>query len=87
MRQTQIIFEETLKKLIEKEPLVKDYWGYCFEYLVESDNSVLCTIRDAFGNDIAIKSRYVIGCDGAGSRVRQSTGILSPRRSLSVQAI
>jgi 2-polyprenyl-6-methoxyphenol hydroxylase-like FAD-dependent oxidoreductase len=82
MRQTQIIFEAILKPLVQKEPLIRDYWGYPFESLVENDDSVLSTIREPSGNSIAIKSRYVIGCDGAGSKVRSSAGLLSPRRSL-----
>lgn len=85
MRQTQIIFEATLKQLIRKEPLIKGFWGYSFESLIESDDSVLSTTLDPSGNYIAIKSRYVIGCDGAGSKVRSNAGILSPRHSLLVQ--
>lgn len=82
MRQTQTIFEAILKPLVQKEPLIQDYWGYPFESLIESDDSVLSTVRDPSGNSIGIKSRYVLGCDGAGSKVRSSAGILSPRRSL-----
>jgi FAD-dependent monooxygenase len=82
MRQTQIIFEATLKQLVHEHSLVQDYWGYSFESLVENDDSVLSTICDPSGNRIVIKSRYVIGCDGAGSKVRSSAGLLSPRRLL-----
>jgi FAD-dependent monooxygenase len=85
MRQTQIIFEATLKQLVHVHSLVQDYWGYSFESLVENDendDSVLSTICDPSGNRIVIKSRYVIGCNGAGSKVRSSAGLLSPRRLL-----
>jgi FAD-dependent monooxygenase len=69
MRQTQIIFEATLKQLVHVHSLVQDYWGYSFESLVENDendDSVLSTICDPSGNRIVIKSRYVsrqISCD------------------------
>lgn len=82
MRQTQTIYEAVLKSLVVKEPLIHSYWGYPFESLVENDDSVLSTIRDPSGNRIFIKSRYVIGCDGAGSKVRESAGLVAPRRSL-----
>jgi 2-polyprenyl-6-methoxyphenol hydroxylase-like FAD-dependent oxidoreductase len=82
MRQSQVVYEATLKTLVEKEPLVHAYWGYSFDSLTESDDSVLSTVVDPQGNKIAIKSKYVIGCDGAGSQVRSSVGLQSPRRSL-----
>jgi 2-polyprenyl-6-methoxyphenol hydroxylase-like FAD-dependent oxidoreductase len=82
MRQTQTVYEAVLKSLVLKEPLIRAFWGYPLESLVENDDSVLSTIRDPSGNLIVIKSRYVIGCDGAGSKVRSSAGLVSPRRSL-----
>jgi FAD-dependent monooxygenase len=82
MRQSQVIYEATLKTLVEKEPLVHAYWGYSFESLTESDDGVLSTVVDPSGNKIVIWSKYVIGCDGAGSQVRSSVGLQSPRRSL-----
>lgn len=82
MRQSQVIYEATLKTLVEKEPLVHAYWGYSFQSLTESDDSVLSTVVDPLGNSFAIRSSYVIGCDGAGSQVRSSVGLQSPRHSL-----
>jgi 2-polyprenyl-6-methoxyphenol hydroxylase-like FAD-dependent oxidoreductase len=87
MRQSQVVFERVLKPLIQKNPLVEDYWGYTFESLVEQDDHVLSTVIDPSGKPIHIKSRYVIGCDGAGSKVRMSVGIEAPRTSLSVPHI
>lgn len=82
MRQSQVIYEKVVKELVQKEPLIKDYWGYSFESLTENQDGVLSTIVDPSGNSMVIKSRYLIGCDGAGSKVRQSAGLKSPRRSL-----
>ncbi|KUJ23818.1 uncharacterized protein LY89DRAFT_692739 [Mollisia scopiformis] len=82
MRQSQVVYEEILKSLVEKEPLVHAYWGYSFQSLTESDDSVLSTILDPSGKSIAIRSKFVIGSDGAGSQVRLNVGIKSPRRSL-----
>lgn len=82
MRQSQVVYEAVLKKLVEKDPLVHAFWGYSVQTLTESDEGVLSTIIDPSGDSIAIKSKYVIGCDGAGSQVRLSVGLQSPRRSL-----
>lgn len=82
MRQSQVLYEAILKTLVEKEPLVHAYWGYSFESLTESDDSVLSTVVDPSGKSIVIRSSYVIGCDGAGSQVRSCVGLQSPRRSL-----
>lgn len=82
MRQSQIIFEAILKQIVQKEPLIQSYWGYAFQSLEEGDEGVLSYIRDPSGKPISIKSRYVIGCDGAGSKVRSSVNIQSPRQSL-----
>lgn len=82
MRQSQVIFEAKLKELVQEEPLVHAFWGYSFQSLTESEDSVVSTVVDPSGTSISIKSKYVIGCDGAGSQVRSSVGIQSPRRSL-----
>lgn len=84
MRQSQIVFEAILKQIVEKDPQIRGYWGCAFQSLVESSESVLSTIRDSSGDLISINSRYVIGCDGAGSKVRSSVNIQSPRSTLYV---
>lgn len=77
-----MIFEAKLKELVMEEPLVHAFWGYGFESLIDNEDSVVSTVVDPSGNLFSIKSKYVIGCDGAGSQVRLSVGIKSPRRSL-----
>lgn len=47
-----------------------------FESLVENEDSVTCTLTEnASGKTHVVKSSYVIGCDGAGSRVRRAIGV------------
>lgn len=82
MRQSQVIFEEVMKKLVVKESLIQSYWGYSFESLTESNENVFSTILDPSGKPFVIKSRYLIGTDGAGSQVRASAGLVSPRNTL-----
>jgi FAD-dependent monooxygenase len=64
-----------LKPQIEKDPLIDSYFGLKFESLVESGDSVESTLIDTLtGETHTLKSDYVIGCDGAGSRVRGAIG-------------
>ncbi|RHZ53582.1 uncharacterized protein CDV56_106449 [Aspergillus thermomutatus] len=76
LRCSQSIFEVWLKPIVEAEPLVECFSGVKFESLNELDDRVESTVTkvDA-GVEYIISSQYVIGCDGAGSRVRKSAGI------------
>jgi FAD-dependent monooxygenase len=82
MRLSQIIFEAWMKRHCQKHSLIDSHWGYIFQSLVEKDDAVFSTVIDAAGKQMVIKSKYVIGCDGAGSRVRASAGLGSKRHSL-----
>ena len=48
--------------------------GVTFEGLTQDEQAVLITVRDRSGLD-AIRARYVVGCDGASSSVREASGI------------
>lgn len=82
MREHQITFEALLKKIIQSEPLIDDHWGYKFRSHEENNEVVLTTVIDPDGKEMRFKSKYLIGCDGAGSAVRKSADIKSPRRTL-----
>lgn len=41
----------------------------------QADDHVLATVRHADGSEQAIRARYLIGCDGGGSTVREQLGI------------
>lgn len=76
LRCSQILFEAWLKKIVEKQPLVEPYYGTKFEHLTESENQVKSIVTDVnTGVEYVVISQYVVGCDGAGSRVRKSGGI------------
>ena len=75
-RCSQAIFEAWLKPKIQAEPLIDSHFGMKFESLVESDDSVTCTLTETnSGMTHTVKSAYVIACDGAGSRVRRAIGV------------
>ncbi len=74
-RCSQAVFEAWLKPRIEKEPLIDSCFGLRFEKLTESEVGVESLLEDATtGQKHIVRSQYVVGCDGAGSRVRKSIG-------------
>ncbi|KAH8807353.1 FAD binding domain-containing protein [Xylogone sp. PMI_703] len=87
MRQTQDIYEAILKTLVQKEPLIQDLWGYSFESLNENEDGVLSKVIDSEGKPLVIRSKYVIGCDGAGSKVRLHSDLRSERLSLPMKFV
>ncbi|KAH8807752.1 FAD binding domain-containing protein [Xylogone sp. PMI_703] len=73
-RCSQAIFEAWLKPVIEANPLVDCHFGLKFESLHETADGVTSLLRNTTtGEHHIVKSKYVIGCDGAGSRVRKSS--------------
>ena len=75
-RCSQIVFEAWLKPICEANPLIDTSFGMKFETLLEKDDAVFSTLMHAHtGKEFRIKSKFVIACDGAGSRVRRSAGL------------
>ena len=75
-RCSQVIFEAWLKPICEANPLISTFFGYKFEKLSEAEDEVESTLTALETNEeIIVRSKYVIACDGAGSRVRRSTGL------------
>ncbi|KAL2820938.1 monooxygenase [Aspergillus cavernicola] len=74
-RCSQAIFEAWLKPRIQANPLIESHFGWKLDTLTEYNDYVESEIIDQDGCRHFIKSKYVIGCDGAGSRVRRAVGI------------
>jgi FAD-dependent monooxygenase len=74
-RCSQAIFEAWLKPHIMTNPLITTHFGMKFESLVENDDNVISKFITNSGDIHTVTSKYVIGCDGAGSTVRKSIGI------------
>ncbi|KAK5064728.1 hypothetical protein LTR84_000562 [Exophiala bonariae] len=74
-RCSQAIFEAWLKPRIEADPMITARFGMKFETLTEDGKGVISSLIDQSGERHIVRSSYVIGCDGAGSKVRQSVGI------------
>lgn len=76
------MYERVLKSVVERLPNVYVYWGHKFEALEETKDCVYSTIVDPSDKRIVIKSQYVIGCDGAGSRIRGAVGIKTQKEGM-----
>jgi FAD-dependent monooxygenase len=75
-RCSQAVLEAWLKPQIQANSLITSVFGCKFESLVETEDGVesrLVTLED--GKKHIVQSQFVIGCDGAGSRVRRNVGI------------
>lgn len=69
-------FEPILVDELRASPGVELRYGHRWERSEEVDDAVLSDVVDVeTGETTRVRSRYVIGCDGAGSRVRQLLGI------------
>ena len=76
LRCSQVLFEAWLKPICQKNPLIQTHFGYKFEELKEEDDFVISTLTDLeLDKRILVKSKYIVACDGAGNRVRKSTGL------------
>lgn len=74
-RMSQAVLEAWMKPIAQANPLIQSYFGLRFESLIETENGVESTLTDVNNaKKVVIQSKYVVGCDGAGSRVRKSMG-------------
>ena len=75
----QLISQYTLEPLLETEtekyPCVTVRYGCEFERLSQDPDGVCAAVRDAAGATSAIRTRYLVGCDGGSSGVRRQLGI------------
>lgn len=72
MRVSQVEIEPVLKQAIEDAPQVTVRFGVAFESLTQSADGVTAVLRDtSTGTAETITCRYLVGCDGGGSVVRQ----------------
>ncbi len=76
MRVSQVKIEPVLKAALDATPEVTVRFATAFEDLTQDAGAVTAVIRDAeSGATETIRSRYLAGCDGAGSIARKCLGI------------
>lgn len=66
--------EATLRLGLERFPSVTPLFEHTFEGATEDADGVTVGLRAAAGAATSIRARYVVGCDGARSTLRQAVG-------------
>jgi 2-polyprenyl-6-methoxyphenol hydroxylase-like FAD-dependent oxidoreductase len=66
----QPVVEEVLRGHLSGQPGVQLRFGHAATALVQDLDGVTVTVRDDGGAEYLIRTRYVLGCDGAGGVVR-----------------
>lgn len=76
MRISQVELEPVLKNAIDNAPNVDVRFATAVEELSKDDDGVTVTLRRAAdGSTQTVRCRYLVGCDGGGSVVRERLGI------------
>jgi 2-polyprenyl-6-methoxyphenol hydroxylase-like FAD-dependent oxidoreductase len=71
----QYTVEEVLRERISRLPSVKLRLGVALEEVTQSDPDVTATVSDeAAGTRDTVRAKYLVGADGARSRVRELIG-------------
>lgn len=75
-RLSQVYFEKWLRSLCDKNPCVDIRYNQKLESVEDCAGGVKVTAKDlATGETKKLMTRYLVGCDGASSRVRRGLGI------------
>jgi 2-polyprenyl-6-methoxyphenol hydroxylase-like FAD-dependent oxidoreductase len=74
-RLSQAVFEQWLKAICDQDPLIDLHYGWRVESVHEEEDHVETAITNAdTAKTLVYVSDYIVGCDGASSRVRKSLG-------------
>lgn len=72
----QNMFDPILQKFAKSQPAVQLLYGHQFLSFEQDDHGVITKVLDLTSSrEIAVRSRYLVGCDGARSVVREQLGI------------
>lgn len=72
---TQPPVEDVLRRHVQALPFVRVELGQRFTGVEQDDAGATVHLEDAEGRRAAVHARWVIGCDGASSSVREAVGI------------
>ncbi|RMZ69985.1 FAD binding domain-containing [Pyrenophora seminiperda CCB06] len=75
LRSSQIVLEAFLKEKCTSSPLITCKFGWKFDCCTETTSGVVSTMVEVSGTVHMLKSRYLVGSDGASSAVRKHLGI------------
>jgi len=71
----QFVFDPLMARKTVELGKTRVLYGTGWQSMVQDADGVTSTVEDAEGRRTTIRSRYLVGCDGAGSNVRRTAGI------------
>jgi 2-polyprenyl-6-methoxyphenol hydroxylase-like FAD-dependent oxidoreductase len=74
-RCSQAIFEAVMMDRARRDPLIDVRQGWQLQSCTQNGDAVDATVVDDTGDLLKIRASYLVGCDGASSRVRNELGI------------
>jgi 2-polyprenyl-6-methoxyphenol hydroxylase-like FAD-dependent oxidoreductase len=74
-RCSQAIFEAMMMDRAHRDPLVDVRQGWRLQTCRQLGDMVVAELSDSDGNTVTVHADYLVGCDGASSRVRTELGI------------
>jgi FAD-dependent monooxygenase len=74
-RCSQAIFEAMMMDHTHRDPLVDVRQGWRLQSCTQVGDVVAAQLADSDGNTVTVHADYLVGCDGASSRVRTELGI------------
>ena len=72
---SQYTLEPLLKSIAEENPLIDVRFGHELVSFEQDPDGVTAHVRTTAGEDVTIRSSFLVGCDGGTSTVRKSLGI------------
>ena len=72
---SQYTLEPLLRAVAERSPFVTVQFGHELVSFTQDADGVTATVRTVSGTEEEIRAQYLVGCDGAASRVRSELGI------------
>jgi 2-polyprenyl-6-methoxyphenol hydroxylase-like FAD-dependent oxidoreductase len=75
MRVSQVEIEPVLQRAVQAAPMVEARWGVELEDISQDQEAATVTLRAADGTTEEVRCRYLAGCDGGVSRVRNCLDI------------
>ncbi|MES2257408.1 MAG: FAD-dependent monooxygenase [Pseudomonadota bacterium] len=73
-RGQQMFIEPILREEAGRYPSITTFFGSSVESLADGEDGVRLQVSGADGQPLAVRARYVVGCDGARSMVREVMG-------------
>jgi 2-polyprenyl-6-methoxyphenol hydroxylase-like FAD-dependent oxidoreductase len=71
----QFLFDPLLAKAVQDRGMTQVRYGATWQAAAQDADGVTSTLATMDGQAAVVRSRYLVGCDGAGSAVRRAAGI------------